>query len=107
MRIKNLILIFALGLGAFSLACSGGNTSRVANMEPPKPKTEARPSALPNEGFKAQITLVDPPAKLRTGQNETIKLHVKNGSRVTWWIRGVEINPANDYKFYSIACYHC
>src|SRR5207249_6553174 len=92
MRIKNLILIVALVLGAFSLACSGGSTSRVANTEPPKPKTEGRPSALPNEGFKAQITLVDPPAKLRAGQNETIKLHVKNASSVTWWMRGAEFN---------------
>ncbi len=106
MRIKNLVLIFALALCAFSLACAGGSTSRVVTTEPPKPKNEGRPSALPNEGFKAQIALVDPPAKLRAGQNETIKLHVKNGSSVTWWMRGGEFNPASDNKFYIAAGYH-
>ena len=106
MRIKNLILIFALALCAFSLACAGGSTSRVVTTEPPKPKNEGRPSALPNEGFKAQIALVAPPAKLRAGQNETIKLHVKNGSSVTWWMRGAEFNPASDNKFYIAAGYH-
>ncbi len=105
MKVKTVMLVFAIALAAFSLDCTGGGTSRVETAPPSKPKTTG-PSALPNEGFKAQITLVDPPTKLHAGQNETLKLHVKNASTVTWWMRGAEINPASDNKFYISAGYH-
>ena len=61
------------------------------------------PSALPNNGFKAEITLIDPPAKLRTGQKETIRVKVKNASDVMWWARGARINTRPDNKFYIAA----
>src|SRR5437660_555812 len=69
----------------------------------PKPTTTASPGAsatpisrtaapLPDRGFKAQITLPEPPSKLRTGQKEVITIKVKNNSDVVWWQRGGEIN---------------
>jgi hypothetical protein len=55
---------------------------------------------LPNNGFKAQITLVDPPSKLRAGQKETLRARVKNVSEVTWYSHGGEINTNPDNRFY-------
>lgn len=61
------------------------------------------PSALPNKAFKAQITIVDPPAKLRVGQKETVHVKIKNDSDVTWWSRGARVNMRPDNKFYIAA----
>ena len=77
----------------------------------PKPATTGSPgpgatpisrtaAPLPDSGFKAQITLPEPPSKLRTGQKEVITIKVKNNSDVVWWQRGGEINDRPDNKFY-------
>lgn len=58
------------------------------------------PSALPDGGFKAQITVVNPPAKLRAGQKESIPVRVKNVSHVMWYARGAEVNANPGNKFY-------
>lgn len=58
---------------------------------------------LPDNGFKAQIDLMSPPAKLRTGEKATIEIHVKNTSDVMWYARGGETNPNPDNKFYIAA----
>jgi len=50
------------------------------------------PGPLPDRAFKAQVMLIDPPAKLRTGQKETIAVKVKNASDVFWWSRGGAVN---------------
>jgi len=62
-----------------------------------------RPEALPENAFKASITLVDPPTKLRAGQKQTIQVKVKNASDARWYARGAEINPSTDNKFYLAA----
>lgn len=62
-----------------------------------------QPQALPENGFKASITLVDPPAKLRVGQKQSIRVKVKNASDVMWYARGAEFNPSTDNKFYLAA----
>ncbi len=51
---------------------------------------------LPGEGFKAKITLLDPPAKLRAGQKQVIQVKVQNASGVAWKVRGGEA----DNKYY-------
>jgi hypothetical protein len=61
------------------------------------------PHALPDNAFKAQITLPDPPAKLRAGQQERVQVRVKNASDVFWWARGGEQNDRSDNKFYLAA----
>jgi len=58
------------------------------------------PGPLPDKAFKAQITLIDPPAKLRAGQKETIQVKIKNDSELMWWSRGGRINTRSDNKFY-------
>lgn len=108
MKIKPQILLIALALTLWTLGCSTGNTNRLSTEAPKSTPqaTPAGPHALPNEGFKAQVTLVDPPAKMRASESQTLKLHVKNESSLTWWMRGAEINPASDNKFYIGAGYH-
>ncbi|HYW69987.1 MAG TPA: hypothetical protein VE961_03065, partial [Pyrinomonadaceae bacterium] len=64
------------------------------------PQSGDVPAALPNNAFKAQITIVDPPAKLRVGQKETINVKIKNDSTVMWWARGARVNTRSDNKFY-------
>ena len=56
--------------------------------------------ALPNNAFKAELTLVDPPAKLRVGQRQTIQVKIKNASDAQWFARGGEVNRNPDNRFY-------
>ena len=73
----------------------------VPNTNAPAPAKT--PGPLPPSGFRAQVTLQEPPAKLRTGQQEILKVHVKNTSDVFWWLRGGETNDRKDNKFYIAA----
>lgn len=56
--------------------------------------------ALPAAAFKAQISLADPPAKMRVGEKQTIQVKVKNASDQPWFARGGEINKNPDNRFY-------
>src|SRR5437870_1283523 len=104
MRIKSLILVLVMAAITFLFACGGKVSSPVTQtQQPSKGEGSSEPSALPNNGFKAEITLIDPPAKLRTGQKETIRLKVKNASDTMWWARGGRINTRPDNKFYIAA----
>jgi hypothetical protein len=76
------------------------NTNAVGQKTPAGPK-EAAP--LPEAAFRAQLALVDPPAKLRAGQKETIQVKVKNASDVPWYARGGEVNTNPDNRFYIAA----
>ncbi len=58
------------------------------------------PAALPDNAFKAVITIAEPPAKLRSGQKQTIQVKVKNASDVLWYARGAASNDAPSNKFY-------
>src|SRR5678815_3556251 len=57
-------------------------------------------AALPNNGFKAQLSLTAAPTKLRTGERSTVEVHLKNFSDVIWYARGGEINSFPDNRFY-------
>ena len=105
MEIKSLLSVLTLAGLAFTFACGGNSPNSVnkaGNAETPKPQTSSgeSPAALPNSGFKAQIVLLDPPAKLRAGQKETIQVKIKNVSDVIWWARGSRVNTRSDNKFY-------
>jgi hypothetical protein len=82
-------------------AANNNNAAANANTNQPAQSKEAR--ALPDNGFKAQITLPDPPAKLRAGQQERVQVRVKNASDVFWWARGGETNDQPGNKFYLAA----
>ncbi|HKG15570.1 MAG TPA: hypothetical protein VKB12_19780 [Pyrinomonadaceae bacterium] len=79
---------------------NGAAANANANQPPPQSK---EPRALPDNGFKAQITLPGAPAKLRAGQQERVQVHVRNASEVLWWARGAEQNDRSDNKFYLAA----
>jgi hypothetical protein len=74
------------------------NNPQPANASEPVVSKEAHP--LPANGFKAQITLVEPPAKLRVGQKETIRVKITNASDVQWYSHGGELNTNPDNRFY-------
>ena len=89
-----------------ALACGGGgaNDNRAAaGGGAAQPTPEMTPAALPENGFKAQITLPDPPARLRAGQKETVQVNVRNASDVQWWASGAPYNPSPDNRFYIAA----
>lgn len=82
-------------------AASNSNGNAASNASQPAQPKEAH--ALPENGFKAQITLPGAPAKLRAGQQERVQVRLKNASEVFWWARGGEQNDRTDNKFYLAA----
>src|SRR4051794_23317051 len=102
MLIRRLVLICALSLTGSLLAC-GGKAPTATQTQPPRAQEPAEPAALPSNAFKATITLIDPPTKLRAGQKETIRVKIKNSSDVQWWSRGARVNTRSDNKFYIAA----
>lgn len=102
MKLK-LRLVAPLALAALTLGGCRGTSPDANNATPtptPGPKAAA---ALPDNGFKAQITVADPPARLRAGQKETLQLKIKNASDVQWYARGGELNTEPDNRFYLAA----
>src|SRR5438270_4840593 len=96
-------LILAACACAFALAgCSQKQKPSGNNNTPaaPTPAASKTPGPLPDTAFKAEITLSDPPTKLRAGQKENIQVRVRNASNVFWWARGGETNDRTDNKFY-------
>jgi len=74
--------------------------SRAVNQNTPPPIRSLNASALPENGFKAQIALTNAPAKLRSGQKETVQVKIKNASDIEWFARGGEVNTNPDNRFY-------
>jgi hypothetical protein len=90
-----------LRLAAFALAASAlasGAACRGARQTNGEAQSKSA-HALPDEAFRAQITLTDPPAKLRAGQQERVEVRVRNASPVFWWARGGETNERDDNKY--------
>lgn len=80
----------ALLLAAACAGCGGGGgdqTQQAPQQPAGSAATPAQASAareLPASGFRAQLTVPDPPARLRAGQKETVVVRVKNTSDATW-----------------------
>ena len=103
MKPRNVFIAVLLAFAIAGAACRDSSSNKTAtpvNRETTPPVTSRTPGPLPARGFRAQIVLIDPPAKLRVGQKETINVRVKNASDVFWWARGGEPNDRNDNKFY-------
>ena len=102
MKIRTLSigLLVCFAIVATSCKQPTSNSGTPARSEAPAP---GQPAALPDNGFKAAITLVEPPAKLRVGQKDTIQVRVKNASDVMWYARGAAVNNSPDNKFYLAA----
>ena len=101
------ILAAAL-LCALSLAACGGRPQPPAGntagaTSAPAPKPGATPGPLPTNAFKAQITLPDPPAKMRAGEKATVTVRVRNASDAQWFARGAVVNTNPGNRFYIAA----
>lgn len=51
---------------------------------------------LPPEGYKAALSFVDQPDRMRAGETKSIRVRVKNASPVLWKVRGASA----DNKYY-------
>ena len=107
MRNKSVIVLAIVAVATFAVACGNKpTTAPTQTSQTQGPKTQAppdAPTALPNTAFKAEISLVNPPAKLTAGQKETVRVKIKNASNETWWARGAVVNTRPDNKFYIAA----
>lgn len=104
---RNALIVIAF---ACVIAGTGCSKERPANVEVSVPKSQGprpapgkTPGPLPPSGYRAKVTLPEPPAKLRTGEQQNLKVHIKNISDVPWWQRGGETNDRSDNKFYIAA----
>lgn len=102
MKIKNILFTLAVCSSLAGWGChkSQPGASKTGAPGTPAPAWGTVPSALPDNGFKAVLSVADPPAKLRTGQKETIQVKVKNASDILWYARGAEVNNAPSNQFY-------
>ncbi len=103
MKVRKILSALLILGGLIIAACQGKapeEANRAENRNAGPPIRSANASALPDAGFKAQITLASPPVKLRVGQKETIQVKIKNASDVEWYARGGEVNTNPDNRFY-------
>lgn len=104
MNTRNFLIALVVGCTLVVIGCKPEPMSTTTPSASPKPKAvPGQPAALPENGFKASITLIDPPTKLQAGQKQTIKVRVKNASDVMWYARGAEFNSSSDTKFIMAA----
>ena len=105
MTTKSILYSLLVMSAVVVIACSSKPPSSDANTTSGggQPVTQKTPGPLPDRGFLAQIGLIEPPSKLRTGQKEFIKVRIKNASNVTWYVRGGEVNDRLDNKYFIAA----
>jgi hypothetical protein len=103
MQRNKIIWGFAILTLALAQGCGRNTPGPVVQTTPSRSQTPAEPAALPNNGYKAELNLVGPPAKMRSGQKETVRVKIKNASEVMWWAQGAPLNRRSDNKFYIAA----
>ncbi len=99
MRPKYWMCLCPALLGASFFAACASSQPPAANKTANVKAAEDLPYAtapLPDNGYKAKITIPDPPKKLRAGQQQIIQIKVQNASDVFWKVRG----GGADNKFY-------
>lgn len=77
------------GLAIFQLpseliAREGKRTFLQRMLGKPSPKVSSISEALPDDAFKAQITLVNPPNTVQAGSQRILYVRVRNTSHITW-----------------------
>lgn len=81
--------LIALAITISVLSNCGGKVNQEATRPAEKIASQARADApMPPNGFKATITLPEPPATLQPGQKIQLLVKVKNISDVTWPAHG-------------------
>jgi hypothetical protein len=99
MKISNLLLILLVCISVAAWGCDKSRPIPPSSATPSPVRSDA-PSALPDNGFKAVITVTDAPVKLRAGQKQALQVKVKNASDVLWYARGAAVNNNPDNRFY-------
>lgn len=100
---QKILLVLALGITLAISSCKGNAPTPAGNTAKPTASVAKTAGPLPDSGFKALVTLPNPPAKLRAGQVEVVSIKVKNASDVIWWARGGETTDRTDNMFYIAA----
>ena len=95
-----LLTVGALTLGGCGNGEVTGNANTAGGGAPAAPPGRKEAAPLPDNGFRAQLTLTGAPAKMRPGQKETVQVKVRNASDTKWHARGGELNTVADNKFY-------
>lgn len=92
MKFKHFLTVVMIGGTSLFAACGSNQPNPPALSTGPTSEgsVERVLKPLPDSGFKAQITVVDPPAKLAPGQRADLTVRVKNASDATWPLRGRE-----------------
>ena len=82
------VLVLALGFAG----CGGKQNTTNSNVGPQRAEQVARNEAvtapLPASAFKASLTVLNAPDKLRPGQKETLRVKIKNLSDTPWPAHG-------------------
>src|SRR5436309_5125286 len=92
MKLRSIVMaISVLSSSVLFLSCSGNTTDNTPANAPAGPvpvKGTTAAATLPNEGFKAVITVANPPATMKPGETQTLRVKIKNASSVAWPARG-------------------
>jgi hypothetical protein len=102
MRVSTLIKVLVFGAALAAAGCGAGDEP-AAPAEAPRPADVKEAGPLPAQGFRAELSLPDAPARLRAGERHTLRVVVKNASGVFWWARGGAVNTRADNAFYLAA----
>ena len=92
LKLKNPTATLALACALAAAGCeakpansSGGTQPTTApGAAQSQPQRTKITTALPDDAFKATLTPSNPPAAMKTGEQQTVTVHVKNTSPVAW-----------------------
>lgn len=89
MNLKHRTIALALAC-AFALAGCGDDAGSGGTGAPAAPGTPAAPppAPLPDNGFRATLTVANPPTKLAPGEEASLTVKVRNASDVAWPLGG-------------------
>jgi hypothetical protein len=89
MKLKYLSPALALACALTLAGCGEDRPGGGAGTPAPPGAAAARPPApLPDNGFRATLTVANPPTKLAPGEPATLTVKVRNSSDVAWPLGG-------------------
>lgn len=102
MKLCPVLLCLALFAGCRTQPATNAPATNATQTKTPSAQQKVA-GPLPDSGFKAEVSAVDPPERLRPGQVAVINIKVKNTSDVIWFQRGGETTDRTDNMFYIAA----
>jgi hypothetical protein len=84
MRLTKLMVLI-LGLAMLVTAACGGAPTQNSSAPPTDKTNDGRATGpMPDAGFKAAITVADPPTKMRVNERATLMVKARNTGTVVW-----------------------